>query len=293
MTYPVFNWARKQPVSRSSDKFLLVMMADQANEEGVCWPSQKGLAEDTSLDRKTVGAGLTRLREEGHIVDTGERKGATKQVVVWRLPYRETSPKTDKLSENGSVPFFPPKDTVFPVEAPRFSRVRTPKTGYGTTIEPPKEPPEEPPGERGSKTAPAPDLLASLAPPKLAKAPRVKPRTSVDPTWWPDLGGLAFAAERHVDPKTVVPQFRDWHLAKGSLMANWEAAWRTWCENQVRFAAERGTRSTNGYAKAAKPTGADNVRAMWDYVTNGPNAPPDDHPADMTIDLEVEDYHEA
>lgn len=34
--------------------------------------------------------------------------------------------------------------------------------------------------------------------------------------------------------------FKNHHVAKGSLFADWDAAWRTWVDNQVRWDTERG-----------------------------------------------------
>lgn len=30
------------------------------------------------------------------------------------------------------------------------------------------------------------------------------------------------------------PQFRDYHIAKGSIMQDWDAAWRTWIRNHLK-----------------------------------------------------------
>ena len=37
------------------------------------------------------------------------------------------------------------------------------------------------------------------------------------------------------DPRQQLDAFRDYHLAKGSLMADWEAAFRTWLRNAPKF----------------------------------------------------------
>jgi hypothetical protein len=51
--------------------------------------------------------------------------------------------------------------------------------------------------------------------------------------------GRAFAAKRGMgdDVDTQFSRFRDHHLARGSLMADWEAAWRTWVCNAEKFRA--------------------------------------------------------
>jgi hypothetical protein len=44
------------------------------------------------------------------------------------------------------------------------------------------------------------------------------------------------------DPGLEFAQFKDHHRAKGSLMYDWEAAWKTWCRNAVKYATQRQQR---------------------------------------------------
>lgn len=161
MSFDAITWALQQPVGKSSAKFVLVAMASCCNGEGAamtCWPSVKFLAETTAQDRKTVMDNIRRLREEGFLHDTGERRGATGQISVYLLKSPETgtvtatttrlqedgnstetgtaaeaskSTKTGTGTENGTVPLFPPNSPVFPSKESRFSLERVPKTGHG------------------------------------------------------------------------------------------------------------------------------------------------------------------
>lgn len=139
------------PVDKSSAKFVLVAMAHCVNGKGeedmTCWPSTQHLADVTAQDRKTVLEGMRRLREAGFIVDTGERRGATGQVAVYRLntPKTGTVAEPSNSTENGTVTETVPKtgqvpktdtnSTVFPYEQSQISLVTVPKTGHGTTKE--------------------------------------------------------------------------------------------------------------------------------------------------------------
>lgn len=40
------------------------------------------------------------------------------------------------------------------------------------------------------------------------------------------------------NPHSQIEAFKDYHLAHGSLMADWEAAFRTWLRNQAKWRAE-------------------------------------------------------
>jgi hypothetical protein len=157
MSYDAIRWAMAQQISKSSTKFLLVAMADcvNADTDFLCWPSCRHLSEITGQDVKTVEAGLRRLRELGAIVDTGDRRGVTGQVIVYRLNTTvfgavKTASKTPKFPANTPViggveeiaktPVFPDNTPVFPVKDPQISHETPPKTGDGTSKEPVIEP---------------------------------------------------------------------------------------------------------------------------------------------------------
>lgn len=154
MSVEVITWALKQPVGRSSAKFVLVAMANLADADGLCWPSMAYLEQATDQDRKTVLENIKRLREMGWIRATDARKGVTKSVVVYQLcssengtasPLKkeaEAVPKTDRSrTENGTsskveaVPFFPVSSPEIPGKQSRFSVEAVPKTGHGTVID--------------------------------------------------------------------------------------------------------------------------------------------------------------
>jgi hypothetical protein len=65
-----------------------------------------------------------------------------------------------------------------------------------------------------------------------------KRRQQVPLGWWPSADSVDYARERSV-PDSEVEQFRNYHIAKGTLFADIEAGWRTWANNHVKFAAQR------------------------------------------------------
>lgn len=97
-------------------RLVLLSLADRASEDHCAYPSIARLVEDTEMDRKTVLKIIDELVEDGLIEDTGERKGRTKQVKVYRLlgvNGRETLPTMElftvenddlKSTNNGTVP---------------------------------------------------------------------------------------------------------------------------------------------------------------------------------------------
>jgi hypothetical protein len=93
----------------AAEKLIALAYADRHNEEtGCAYPSIAWLSEFGSLNRKTVIAAVTRLEQAGFLTDTGERKGDTKQIKVYRLNL-ESIPKAEPFqkrnrTETGTVP---------------------------------------------------------------------------------------------------------------------------------------------------------------------------------------------
>lgn len=51
----------------------------------------------------------------------------------------------------------------------------------------------------------------------------------------PSAAGVQFATERGVNVAEELQRFMDYHTAKGSVMLDWQAAWRTWASNAKTF----------------------------------------------------------
>jgi len=79
------RWAWTAPVNNSSQRLVLLSLADRAGEEHTAWPSIERLAKDTVLDKKTVQKVILELINLGLVEDTGERTGPTRRVRVLKL----------------------------------------------------------------------------------------------------------------------------------------------------------------------------------------------------------------
>lgn len=103
------------PDISSTRKFVLVALADAANDFGICYPSIAHIVEKTCLDRKTIINCIAELKEFGFLIDTGERKGRTKQVPVFKLQLdKSTKNGTISCSKHETVPKTDGKSPVFP-----------------------------------------------------------------------------------------------------------------------------------------------------------------------------------
>lgn len=78
------------------------------------------------------------------------------------------------------------------------------------------------------------------------KASRAKPRTRIGEAAQPTEKDRAFAVECGMDVavfREEWAQFRDYHIREASLMADWEAAWRTWGRNWKNRRPRAGPRA--------------------------------------------------
>lgn len=133
MSFQAICWAFNQKLERSSAKFVLVCLANYANESFEAYPSTETLSELTAMDRKTVIDRLDDLCITGLIRDTGRRVGLTKQVKVYQLNYQERLPKTEPSQKRNC--------SVFPSEG---SQKRDTKGSQKRYTEPVREPVREP-----------------------------------------------------------------------------------------------------------------------------------------------------
>lgn len=127
MSYKATAWAYDLELP-SPRKFVLVALADFADEEGTCFPSQERLAKMTGLGESTVRRALTDLESE-HLLSKqprfkdGHRTSNRYRLAIGRQP----------LAESGS------NRSLTPV-IPLAQSVTTARSGRVTTNEPPEEP---------------------------------------------------------------------------------------------------------------------------------------------------------
>src|SRR5215467_1390219 len=74
---------------------------------------------------------------------------------------------------------------------------------------------------------------------KEERGPRPKrTRSHLDPNWIPTEEDKKYARERGIREEQIEPlgsSFKNHHLAKGSVMADWHRAWCKWCDNEINW----------------------------------------------------------
>lgn len=219
MSWKALAWATDQKCDKAADKLILLALAERHNTESLlAYPSTQWLVNFSSLDRKTVLKSLERLQLQGLIIDSGIRMGSTQGVKAWRLAYDgEAVPKTGqvKRSQNSheAVPFFPEA-------VPKTGQLSGPKNGTQN---------------RDIGTGYNRDITGS--------ARDARKRTSLPKDFSPELTGKAAEIVKNWHSSRLAHEldaFRNYHLAKGSLMADWQAAFRTWIGNAEKWSKPNG-----------------------------------------------------
>ena len=72
---------------------------------------------------------------------------------------------------------------------------------------------------------------------------RRKPQREIPADWRPSAEGMEFARSNgfgFAETERIIQRFRDHWISKAERRANWDASWRTWIGNEVKFAGQRG-----------------------------------------------------
>ena len=67
MSNSAITWALSQKTGSPTSKLILFKLADQANDNGVCWPSQKTMAAQCECNRATVNRHIKKLEDKGFL----------------------------------------------------------------------------------------------------------------------------------------------------------------------------------------------------------------------------------
>lgn len=95
MSNEALTWAFNQKLKPSTDKFVLIALADYADENGSCFPSHQKTADRTGASVATVRRAVQRLEESGYITVERRHRGDGSQSsnrYVLNLKGAQTSP---------------------------------------------------------------------------------------------------------------------------------------------------------------------------------------------------------
>lgn len=193
-------------------KFVLVALADHADEAGLCWPSLARLRTYTRLSERAIRHAIRQLEAE-RLIATDKREGRISRY---------------NLSINAAPE---PRQHVpgWEMDTPA-ARAGDP----GSTCPPPRQ------HVPGTPASPAPEPSRTVIEPSvnLPSPPSASRRGVRLPDGWrPADDDVAFAAGLGLDPDETAAEFRDyWQAVPGArgVKLDWSATFRNSCRMQAK-----------------------------------------------------------
>lgn len=231
MSVDASSWAWKQKGLGHAVKMTLLALADIADTEGQCWPKRKSLADMLECSVDTIDRHMRELMSLG-LIEKEHRQlesgASTSNMYRLMMPLGEGR-KSTALGPHSRA-----------ARGPHSSAAQG--AAYGAA---PIEPLIEP----------SLNIVAAEAAPKPSKkAAKAKARTSLSEEWKLGDSDRQYALSEGVPAARLereAQRFRDHHISKGSLMADWSAAWRTWVGNYLKW------------NPSTEPVSQDSEQAKW------------------------------
>lgn len=224
MSYEATAWAYAQSL-RTGPKFVLVALADFADESMSCYPGQKRLAEMTGMTDRAIRSCLVLLEAEGYLVrqrrytDSGPRTSdryilCLDRVADTALPEESsTSPQAEESSK-------PEADSALDPTHRNLLPVKEPLTTGTTRHALPEESSREP-LENHQLTTKRTTHRRTRAPDSFVITAALRQ--------WANAKGIT------VDLEAETESFLDNHRAKDNQFKDWTAAWREWMRRAQRW----------------------------------------------------------
>lgn len=234
------TWAVKQKLP-TNQKMVLLMLADRTNRDtGRCTPSHKNLAEDCGMSHATLKRCLAALAEAGYISVQHRSEDGVNLSNQYTLNMTcDAQPSVQ--DEGGGV-------TVNPGWGHS-------ELGGGVTV-------SYKPGRFNQEVEPR-DCADKPRPPKRA--------TQLPDDFEPNETNQRVAQEHGVKISDELPQFCDYHRAKGSMMKDWHAALNTWLRNASKFSQRSANSEASRSNRRETPleAGVRELEEMRERIANG------------------------
>jgi hypothetical protein len=206
-------------LGEKSDVVKLYALLDRkANKDRRLWPGQAALAEEMECSDRHIRRLIARLEELGALRETKRRYNGSTVYTLLRVP-----PESARIS-----------GLVSPQRPDRGVRSEASDRTGETGLSGPGSPPNES---------------------HLPRATRALPKRKLPADYTVQERQRQWAREHvpSIDVDVETEAWRDHHLAAGSVFSDWDAAWRKWMRNAVKFQNERG-RAVGFSFSSVRPT---------------------------------------
>ncbi|ENP5851391.1 helix-turn-helix domain-containing protein [Salmonella enterica] len=200
-------------------KLVLIKLADNANDEGECWPSYQHIADQCEVSRSTVKSHIRALEDMGLLKREFRRKGELNQSNVFYLTL-------DNAQQ------IPPESGGAGADRGGAGADRggagADRGGAGADL--------------GGGAGADPRTYHSFEPVKEPLERKKKP-SSMPEGFSPSASHQKMAEEFGISLQDEFDKFTDHHLSKGSKFIDWSRALNTWLRNARGFQTSRACNS--------------------------------------------------
>lgn len=234
MSIRAITWAMEQKTGSPTTKLVLMKLADNANDEGLCWPAQSTIARHCEIDRSTVNRHIKRLVELGLIEVEQRTQDGVKLPNVYHLKLKKGCDEMQGVGAEDHIGGGRTRSQVG-AEDHRGGRTRSQGVGAEDHIEP------------SVRTVIEPLLPIEGDDPSRREKP--SPRKTAIPDGFPNAAAISAATSKinsarvAVDARREAEKFRDHALAKGARYVDWPAAFRNWIGNAITYAERDGRKA--------------------------------------------------
>jgi hypothetical protein len=246
MAHSWINWLRAQKLTHLQFRVLTELLW-HLGPAGVAFPSIARLADHVHSPQRSVIRTLHQLAAAGLIklVEGADRDAALRaaraspatRANVWRVCWHPEAAPADPDITSGSEPAGDPDiRSADPVMASADPDMRSGEISKNY----PRKTESSPPPRAHAGGLPEADRTPR---PVLTPLP-----DSAD--WNPGDAGAAYARAKGLTAGQIAAEwerFRDWHLSRGKLAADWDAAWRLWIDRSRTMLKSRATAGREGY----------------------------------------------
>ncbi|HHU4043643.1 TPA: helix-turn-helix domain-containing protein [Citrobacter freundii] len=182
-------------------KLVLLKLADNASDHGECWPSYQYIADQCEISKRSVMSHIDDLCQSGLLKKVFRKgpKGNSTNIYILTLPSAGDSLPSAGDSLGGSAG-----------AAPRISH----------SFEPVNEP-NSLSGREG--------FMSEAAKRRIGMSPGGA--IHLPPMFKPNEEHIAMAREKGVSIETELLNFKDYHTARGTMLLDWNSAFRVWIRN--------------------------------------------------------------
>ncbi|MEB0359598.1 helix-turn-helix domain-containing protein [Citrobacter freundii] len=182
-------------------KLVLLKLADNASDQGECWPSYQYIADQCEISKRSVMSHIDDLCQSGLLKKVFRKgpKGNSTNIYILTLPSAGDLLPSAGDSLGGSAG-----------AAPRISH----------SFEPVNEP-NSLSGREG--------FMSEAAKRRIGMSPGGA--IPLPPMFKPNEEHIAMAREKGVSIETELLNFKDYHTARGTMLLDWNSAFRVWIRN--------------------------------------------------------------